>query len=768
MGRGEQNVLSAFKVRISECISMVGLMRARDRIAAVEFWNDVSEKLQEVVDSSAPEIHEDKLDEREDVAGLQLPEEVVSLQITDGQLMVSSPHPVPSSLVRTEPASLLRPATSKGQLLISQPATSLLSSTTTSTAVLRKDDPTLPKQGRPSSSVHNKWSGMLSGTLLLGDDKNCEQGNLQSLVLGKQKDSLLVLQDAKSEVEIEECEEECDFDDLEEQVVASEETVIVMGSEIGEEADQQILLNSEGSEESVNDNGEQQGVIGPQEGDHQHIIINQNDNQIMVGKSEAEENVEEGGHQQQIVTMRGSDGVEHQIVVLPEQEYLEQVQHPHPPSEDNIVTMVHHPPAEDTIVQLMVTTEIVDPAMASVETVTVDGQPPPVDESDRKRVRTDSEGAVEVFYDCEFCGKNFITPAQLTSHRWQHTKPFQCETCFSRFASKGNLVIHRRRHTGEKPYGCHMCSGKFSTKGNLKRHSQTHSGEKPWHCQQCGGRFTEKKSLKIHMRKHTGERPYACKVCGKRFAQTGILHTHMAMHLDQKTHLCDLCGRSFRQKSQLRVHMMRHDGVRKFNCNHCKARFLTKADLERHQRVHNGEKPYPCDLCGKTFTRQQSLNEHMNRHYGLRPYECKYCGKSFCEMSSVYKHIKTHEKVLVKSGDDLGQSEQHIIVHDIPHNDMDEVVNPTVKDDDDDDDDEDDMIADRDGDLMEEEDEVEDMVIELRDDRREGGEFILLETTQADGTVAVTEATVDADGNLTISADQEDIEGEMANIIVGS
>ena len=117
-------------------------------------------------------------------------------------------------------------------------------------------------------------------------------------------------------------------------------------------------------------------------------------------------------------------------------------------------------------------------------------------------------------------------------------------------------------------------------------------------------------------------------------------------------------------------------------------------------------------------------------------------------MSSVYKHIKTHEKVVVKSGDARSESDQHIIVDAIPHNDIvDEVVNPTVKDDDDND-----MISERDGNLMEEE-EVEDMVIELRDDRREGREFILLETTHADGTVAVTEATVDTDGNLTISAD---------------
>merc|ERR1711874_808575 len=234
-----------------------------------------------------------------------------------------------------------------------------------------------------------------------------------------------------------------------------------------------------------------------------------------------------------------------------------------------------------------------------------------------------------------------------------------------------------------------------------------------------------------------------------------------------------------------------------YNCENCRARFLTKGDLERHQRVHNGDKPFPCDLCGKTFTRQQSLNEHMNRHYGLRPYECKYCQKTFCEMSSCYKHAKGHEK---SQG---SKPEEHIIVHDIQHGDMDEVVDHNAKEEDnwlrpyeckycrktfsemsscykhvksheksqeskleehiivhdiqdgDHDAKEDKMVLqlDDEGEMLEEVAEVEDMVIELEDGGQSGEEFILLETAQDDGTVAVTEATVDADGNLTINGD---------------
>lgn len=51
----------------------------------------------------------------------------------------------------------------------------------------------------------------------------------------------------------------------------------------------------------------------------------------------------------------------------------------------------------------------------------------------------------QVAYECEYCHKMFVTPAQLTAHRWHHTKPFWCNHCDMRFAAKGNLVVHLRR-----------------------------------------------------------------------------------------------------------------------------------------------------------------------------------------------------------------------------------------------------------------------------------------------------------------------------------
>ncbi|KAG1683392.1 Zinc finger protein 33B [Nymphon striatum] len=228
------------------------------------------------------------------------------------------------------------------------------------------------------------------------------------------------------------------------------------------------------------------------------------------------------------------------------------------------------------------------------------------------------------------------------AHFLPHQKPHPCARCNLRFATKANLTVHMRRHTGERPFTCDMCHSTFTTRGNLKRHTITHSGVKPFQCTECNKCFTEKKTLKVHMRKHTGERPFKCTVCDLSFAQVGILQSHMDRHTNARDYLCDLCGKTFRQKSQLRLHQLRHDGAKKFSCTDCDMKFITKGDMERHIRRHTGEKPFMCDLCDKSFTRQQSLNEHKNRHSGRKPYRCKFCNKSFHEMSGCYKHTKTH------------------------------------------------------------------------------------------------------------------------------
>lgn len=79
------------------------------------------------------------------------------------------------------------------------------------------------------------------------------------------------------------------------------------------------------------------------------------------------------------------------------------------------------------------------PWLTGAATVRFDQQPPLLDESSRRR-QDESSSPPTWRYECEVCAKSLSTAAQLTAHRWTHTKPFQCEKCLERFPAKGNLI----------------------------------------------------------------------------------------------------------------------------------------------------------------------------------------------------------------------------------------------------------------------------------------------------------------------------------------
>jgi len=697
MGAGcEQNILETFKSKISECIIMVGMMSAKDRISAVEFWNSVSEKLQEVIDNSIEEIEQLELELKSSERNAQGNGES-TVSVTNEVKLTTESSQQESEMDRHQ-LNVVNQIESVGHLIgVDHQYHFLVAPPPGTKKALVNDE----KKSQQSLDVDNDMMNCTDSKSMLVTSFQDE--GVTPIILGHDGASPepLVLQNDSEDSNV----------------------VNVLGDPENEE------LNESFHSENLKDESEKDVLEHSLSG--QVLIVGENNLPRIEDISPGDNNLcntllkeislENGCAVGKEITVTGEDGLKHKIQF----------------------EIGNQEESEEEIIDDVKSFTIITPEMAGVQTVSIDGNPPAIDESSNKVTKTNANGTVETYYQCEICQKSFITSASLTSHRWQHTKPFQCEQCNQRFASKGNLVIHRRRHTGEKPYGCHLCDSKFSTKGNLKRHTQTHSGIKPWACNLCEGRFTEKKSLKIHMRKHTGERPYVCRVCGKRFAQTSILRSHHAMHLDKRSHLCDLCGRSFRQKSQLRLHVQRHTGVKRFNCSYCESKFLTKGDLERHIKSHMGTRDFSCTLCSKTFTRQQTLNEHMNRHYGLRPYECKLCGKTFSEMSTVYKHLKCHEK---DKGDD--SSEDHIIIHDLPASlELGNIVHHSVVDPE---------LHEINSSPLENvvdcmESKINDVCISMDQDHDEREQYIYLETTKFDGSISITEATVDHDGNLRLN-----------------
>ncbi|CAL1281458.1 unnamed protein product [Larinioides sclopetarius] len=214
---------------------------------------------------------------------------------------------------------------------------------------------------------------------------------------------------------------------------------------------------------------------------------------------------------------------------------------------------------------------------------------------------TDTTDSSESLYACKVCRKKFPNLETLENHSFHHEKPYSCKDCGQAFASKGNLSVHMRKHTGEKPYCCDECGSRFSTHGNLKRHVKTHTGEKPWKCDQCNSCFTEKKSLTVHMRRHTGERPYQCELCGKAFRQKSQLRIHRLRHDNVRKYGCDSCSAVFLTKGELERHVRQHTGEKPYVCDVCKKTFTRQQSLNEHLNRHYGIKPYSCKHCGKTF-----------------------------------------------------------------------------------------------------------------------------------------------------------------------
>uniref|UniRef100_A0A8C5N8Q7 C2H2-type domain-containing protein n=1 Tax=Gouania willdenowi TaxID=441366 RepID=A0A8C5N8Q7_GOUWI len=93
---------------------------------------------------------------------------------------------------------------------------------------------------------------------------------------------------------------------------------------------------------------------------------------------------------------------------------------------------------------------------------------------------------------------------KATSHNRE--KPFDCDVCGKRFISRSDLKVHTRIHTGEKPFGCDVCQRQFSRKSHLKMHMLTHTKEKPYVCNVCNKGFIQKFNLNRHMGIHTRAR----------------------------------------------------------------------------------------------------------------------------------------------------------------------------------------------------------------------------------------------------------------------
>ncbi|GFY35850.1 zinc finger protein 568 [Trichonephila clavipes] len=219
-------------------------------------------------------------------------------------------------------------------------------------------------------------------------------------------------------------------------------------------------------------------------------------------------------------------------------------------------------------------------------------------------------------YTCTDCQASFASKGNLSVHIRKHTgeKPYSCDECGARFSTQGNLKRHLKTHTGEKPWKCEQCFSTFTEKKSLIVHMRRHTGERPYQCKICGKRFAQTGILQTHMAMHLDIKVHLCELCGKSFRQKSQLRIHKLRHDNIRKYGCSSCTSFFLTKGDLERHKRQHTGEKPFVCDVCKKTFTRQQSLNEHLNRHYGIKPYVCKHCGKAFVEMSACHKHVKLH----------------------------------------------------------------------------------------------------------------------------------------------------------
>ena len=241
---------------------------------------------------------------------------------------------------------------------------------------------------------------------------------------------------------------------------------------------------------------------------------------------------------------------------------------------------------------------------------------------------------IKIRLKCKLCAKSFDrnmgdvnVKDEVDSSKCAACKTVVfCEVCGEKCVNQKALENHKRKHLAVISYDCSICGKATRSNTELATHIRTHTGERPLHCNICGKTFADKSSLCRHRRVHTGEKPHACEICGRAFALPGTLRIHKMRHTKEAPHKCDMCERAFKLPYELKKHRQRH----------------LNPESESNTRIRPRLRCFGCNLCGKAFYTKANLSNHLLTHSGVKPFQCGICGKAYTTKIILERHMWKH------------------------------------------------------------------------------------------------------------------------------
>ena len=182
----------------------------------------------------------------------------------------------------------------------------------------------------------------------------------------------------------------------------------------------------------------------------------------------------------------------------------------------------------------------------------------------RVKVRKHQEThSVDANWECEHCGKKFLTSNALKTHSYRHDPKYM-------------------EKEKEKNKLCNLC-GKSFAKRHFKSHLSYAHGDDRICCDQCDRVCTSQLALKNHQRKAHMFSP--CDICGVTVSDAQMSYHKRKQHSDASTlpYYCAECGKGF----------------------------VTQEKFKNHMNIHTGERPHSCDYCERKFTDSSNRNKHM-------------------------------------------------------------------------------------------------------------------------------------------------------------